>query len=188
MHRRTLPLAAAALLAAGAPACKHDNPPTTREIQWADPATAARARQSCYDCHSNETHWAWTSYTPLVGNLIVSDVHRGRAAMNFSEWDRPQDDAEEAPEKVREGEMPLKLYLLAHADARMSDAERAAFAAGLARTFAADPPRGGGDDREDDGKDDDGDNDGDEARDREEDAREEAEERAEDAREGRDDD
>ena len=161
------------LAAVSAVACRHDNPPTTREIRWADPATAARARRSCYDCHSNETHWAWTSYTPLVGNLIVSDVHRGRAAMNFSEWDRPQDDAEEAPEKVREGEMPLKLYLLAHADARMSDAEREAFAAGLARTFAADPPRGG--------------EAAEERAEREEEAREEREE-AREEREERDDD
>lgn len=123
-------------------ACKHDNPPTTREVVWSDAETEALARRACYDCHSNETHWPWYSWMPVVGSLVTSDVHRGRCHLNFSEWDRFYDDAAEAPEKVREKEMPLGMYLAAHREARLTEAEREQLAAGLARTLRDDPPVG----------------------------------------------
>lgn len=123
-------------------ACRHDNPTTTREVVWADATTEALARRACYDCHSNETHWPWYSWMPIAGSLVTSDVHRGRCELNFSEWDRFYDDASEAPEKVREKEMPLGMYLAAHRDARLTDAERETLAKGLAETFRTDPPVG----------------------------------------------
>jgi hypothetical protein len=124
-------------------ACKLDNPRTTRDIVWSDPETEALARRACYDCHSNDTHWPWYSNVPVVGNLVAGDVHRGRCHMNFSEWDGPNEEAEEAPEEVREGEMPLGMYTAAHPEARLTPEEREQLAQGLARTFAADPPRAG---------------------------------------------
>ncbi len=137
--------------------CVHDNPPVTQEILWVDARTERQARASCYDCHSNETHWPWYSWVPVVGNLVVSDVRRGREELNFSEWDRPQEEAWEASEKVLEGEMPLALYLKAHPDARMSAQDRRLFADGLQRTLRADPPKGshGSDDRDESEREDD---------------------------------
>lgn len=120
--------------------CKLDNPEITREIVWIDAETEALARRACYDCHSNETHWPWYSRAPIVGSLVASDVHRGRCHMNFSQWDRPNEEAWEAPEKVLEGEMPLAMYLTAHKEARLTDEERSRLAEGLAATFQEDPP------------------------------------------------
>jgi len=150
--------------------CMHKNPPVTREIRWDRPETQALARRACYDCHSNETVWPWYAAVPGVSTLVRSDVERGRAHMNFSTWDQPQDEADDAPEELAEGEMPLPLYLRFHEEAHLSPAEKRALIAGLKATLAADPPReGDDDDREDeegeneveeDERDDDDDDDG----------------------------
>jgi hypothetical protein len=137
----------AALLAAG---CNLDNPEPTREIVWADAETEELARRACYDCHSNETHWPWYSYAPVVGSFVAKDVHRARCHMNFSHWDRPNEDAYDAPEKILEKEMPLASYRAAHKEARLTDEERQRLAEGFLRTFQSDPPVDGGDPCEDD--------------------------------------
>ena len=67
--------------------------------------------------------------------LIQHDVSEGRAALNFSEWQRPQEEATEAAEEVLEGEMPLRIYRLMHAHARLGAAETARLARGLERTL-----------------------------------------------------
>jgi hypothetical protein len=66
---------------------------------------------------------------------VTNDVLGGRHQLNFSEWDRPQDDADEAAEAVREGWMPLGIYLPLHPEARLSEAEKAQLAAGLDRSL-----------------------------------------------------
>ena len=123
--------------------CRLDNPPTTRDIVWADAETEALARRACYDCHSNETHWPWYARAPVVGSIVAGDVHRGRCHMNFSEWDGPNEEAWDAPDEVRDGDMPLGMYTAAHEEAQLTPDERDRLAAGLAATFAADPPREG---------------------------------------------
>jgi hypothetical protein len=55
--------------------------------------------------------------------------------LNFSEWQRPQEEATEAAEEVREGEMPLQVYRLMHAHARLNVTDRERLARGLERTI-----------------------------------------------------
>ena len=44
----------------------HTNPPATNEFKWTDPQAEAIAKNSCYDCHSNQTNWWWaTSIAPF---------------------------------------------------------------------------------------------------------------------------
>ena len=62
--------------------------------------------------------------------------------MNFSEWQRPQDEATEAAEEVLEGEMPLRIYQLMHAHARLSAAERQRLAQGLEKTLRGERTKG----------------------------------------------
>jgi mono/diheme cytochrome c family protein len=113
----------------------HTNPPVTGEPAWDLPQTRALAKQACFDCHSNETEWpAYASIAPASW-LVQRDVNEGRAALNFSEWTRPQEEANEAAEKVREGEMPPAAYTLVHAHARLSPASRDRLAQGLARSM-----------------------------------------------------
>jgi hypothetical protein len=69
----------------------HDNPPVQSEPPWDSPDTRALARQACFDCHSNETEWpAYANIAP-VSWLVQRDVDEGRAVLNFSEWQRPQE-------------------------------------------------------------------------------------------------
>lgn len=116
------------------------NPPVTREIRWDSEATAELARTTCYDCHSNETDWPWYSSVAPVSWLVAEDVVDGREHLNFSTWDEPNHGAEEIVEVVEEGEMPLARYVVLHPGARLDDESRAALAAGLRATLAADPP------------------------------------------------
>ena len=113
----------------------HSNPPVAAEPRWDSPETRLLAKQACFDCHSNETEWpAYSNVAPLSW-LIRRDVTKGRAELNFSEWQRPQEEADEAAEKVLEGEMPLPIYQLMHSHARLSAAERERLARGLERTL-----------------------------------------------------
>ena len=113
----------------------HVNPPPTAEPRWNAPETRALARQACFDCHSNETQWPLYAHVAPASWLVYRDVVDGRAALNFSEWNRPQKDAKDAADVLREREMPPPSYRLAHAHARLTGAERERLARGLAATL-----------------------------------------------------
>ena len=130
----------------------HVNPPVGAEPAWDSPDTKALARQACYDCHSNETSWPAYSYIAPASWLVQRDVDNGREKLNFSEWQRPQEEADEAAEKVREGEMPMPIYALMHSHARLSPADRARLAEGLAKTTGGAARDRAGEDGDDAGR------------------------------------
>jgi len=101
------------------------------------PQTRALAARVCFDCHSNETIWPWYSNIAPISWLVQRDVDQGRRAVNFSEWNRPQKEARESSNTVREGEMPPWIYTIRSASARLSATEKEALARGLAVTLAA---------------------------------------------------
>ena len=113
------------------------NPPVGAEPAWDSPETRALAKQACFDCHSNETEWPAYARVAPVSWLVQHDVSEGRAHLNFSEWQRPQKEADEAAEEVLEGKMPLRVYRLMHAHARLSAADRERLARGLEKTLGA---------------------------------------------------
>lgn len=113
----------------------HSNPPVTAEPPWDAPGTRALAQRACFDCHSNETRWPWYSNVAPVSWLVQADVDEGRQVLNFSEWTRGYEEAQESGETVRSQEMPPRSYLLLHPEARLSDAERQQLAAGLDTTL-----------------------------------------------------
>lgn len=113
----------------------HTNPPVMGEPQWDSAATRDLARQACFDCHSNQTEWPAYSHVAPASWLVQYDVEEGRAALNFSEWQRPQKEADEAAEKVQEGEMPRRAYRLMHGHSRLSAADRERLVQGLSKTL-----------------------------------------------------
>ncbi len=108
----------------------HTNPTITAEPAW-PPGSRALAQRACFDCHSNETVWPWYSNLAPVSWLIMRDTLEGRKQLNFSQWDRPQREADEAAKEVRDGEMPMALYLPLHHEARLTTTERAQLVAAL---------------------------------------------------------
>ncbi len=119
---------------------EHTNLPVVQEPAWDSPQTRELARRACFDCHSNETVWPWYSNVAPVSWLIQRDVDEGRQKLNFSEWNRPQDELDEITEVVREGEMPPMYYVLLHPQAKLSQTEKEALIAGLRATVRQSPP------------------------------------------------
>jgi hypothetical protein len=122
----------------------HSNPPVTKEPAWDSPRTRALAVRACYDCHSNETKWLWYSNIAPVSWLVQRDVDGGRSALNFSEWDKPQDvSSGDIAEAIRGG-MPPWFYTVIHRNAALNATEKNQLISGLNATFAKSPPIGGG--------------------------------------------
>ena len=116
------------------------NPTVTREVVWNSPETRAIAQRACFDCHSNETVWPWYSYVAPISLRVASHVREGREHLNFSEWDRGNAESDEIIKSIKEGEMPLWDYLLAHPEAKLSADEQQSLIAGLQATLVNDPP------------------------------------------------
>jgi hypothetical protein len=108
---------------------ERNNPPVTERIE-APPEVQTLLRRACMDCHSNETFWPWYSGVAPISWLTARDVREGREHLNLSTWDR-YDAGERAElfdemaEVVEEGEMPMKMYLPLHPEARLTAEERA---------------------------------------------------------------
>jgi len=113
----------------------HANPPVTKEPTWDKPETRELAVRACFDCHSNQVVWPWYSNIAPVSWLVQRDVNEGRSKLNLSEFDRPQRDARNAAKQVRDGEMPMPIYLPLHPEARLSADEKQQLIAGLAATL-----------------------------------------------------
>lgn len=112
------------------------NPPVDpqREIHASlplDSAASGLLSRACNDCHSNRTVWPWYSHVAPSSWLVVSDVNRGRKALNFSEWsaystEDQQKHLAEVCKEVTEGEMPGFPYMVMHPNAQLSESDRAA--------------------------------------------------------------
>ncbi len=81
-------------------------------------------KESCYDCHSNETKWPWYSYIAPISFLIEKDVKKGRSELNFSEWETYDTNKKlhlkkELWEEVENDEMPKAVYTLSRPNARL---------------------------------------------------------------------
>jgi len=125
----------------------HSNPPVTEEPAWDSPETRALTVLACFDCHSNEVEYPWYSKIAPVSWAVQSHIDSGRSKVNYSEWDRPQKEADESAETVIDGEMPPAYFTrFTHAEARLTDTELQRLIDGLEATFG----REGGDDEDDD--------------------------------------
>jgi hypothetical protein len=80
-------------------------------------------KKACYDCHSNETEWAWYTEIAPLSFLTVKDVNEGREHLNFSEWGNYTNKLgqvkDEIWEEVREEHMPPWMYRVVHSEAKL---------------------------------------------------------------------
>ncbi len=109
----------------------HTNPPVVAEPNWDSAETKALYDRACADCHSNDTTWPWYSNIAPVSWLVQHDVEDGRRHLNTSVWGTQRVETHEIGEVIREGEMPMPVFLITHPEARLTQAEKDALAQGL---------------------------------------------------------
>jgi hypothetical protein len=85
-------------------------------------------KQSCFDCHSNETNFPWYSKIAPISWLINAHIEEGRSHINFSNWEQYTTEKQHAlinkcKEEVKENKMPLKSYTLIHRNSKLTSEE-----------------------------------------------------------------
>jgi len=114
----------------------HTNPTVMAEPKWDSNITKEIFMKTCGDCHSNETKYPWYSSIAPVSWAMTHHIEEGREHFNVSMWgQQKKNHGDEAVEEIEEGEMPLKTYLLAHPEARLSEHEKNLLIEGLKKTF-----------------------------------------------------
>ena len=103
------------------------NPPVVSDID-APSDIKDILRKACYDCHSNETNWAWYTKIAPMSLLTAKDVEEGRKNLNFSEWGNYTSKTEQIKgeiwEEVREEQMPPWMYRVSHGESKLTPEEK----------------------------------------------------------------
>jgi hypothetical protein len=82
-------------------------------------------RNSCYNCHSNETRLEWFDRIAPPYWLVVGHVKQARHILNFSDFDRLPAARQravlfEVVYEIQSGAMPPKSYVLLHPESRIT--------------------------------------------------------------------
>lgn len=85
-------------------------------------------RNSCYDCHSNNTDYVWYDYIQPVRSVVKSHIKEAKNDLNFNEWETYSNRKQERllnsiKEQIVNRQMPLSSYTLMHRKAKLSDDE-----------------------------------------------------------------
>jgi mono/diheme cytochrome c family protein len=120
---------------------KLTHPPVVADFQ-APPEVKQIFVTSCYDCHSNQTKLAWFDRIVPGYWLVVSDVRKGRAHLNFSDFGKSPPGEQigalfESADQMEQGAMPPAKYTLLHPGAAVTPAQLAILKNYL-KTFEAD--------------------------------------------------
>ena len=102
----------------------HTNPATTSEPTWDSPQSRQLVKDSCFQCHSNETVWPWYSNIAPASWLVSFDVANGRRRFNFSEWNTNPGELNEMVGSIQEGEMPPIQFWIFHPSARLNNQQK----------------------------------------------------------------
>jgi len=83
-------------------------------------------KNSCLDCHSNNTRYWWYDKISPVSWYIDDHIRKGKKELNLSEWGEldiyDQIAAlDDIGKEVERNKMPLKSYTFMHKKARLSD-------------------------------------------------------------------
>ena len=107
-----------------------NNPPVDNNLAISAPQNVeAILKNSCYDCHSNETVWPVYSYIAPISWLVAKDVKNGREELNFSEWNKLDESKmekkkKEIIEEISRDTMPMPIYLITHSTAKLSEEDK----------------------------------------------------------------
>lgn len=122
----------------------HTNPAVVTQVNWDSPKTRELFYRACADCHSNETQWPWYSNIAPISWMVMNDTLEGREHFNISGGTSGREgqggeggESESPAERLQNGSMPLPIYLVMHADARLTAEETQLLSTGLETTFGA---------------------------------------------------
>jgi hypothetical protein len=106
---------------------KIEHPPVTAEIQ-VPPEVKQILRNSCYNCHSNETRLSWFDEPAPAYWMVARDVRMARARLNFSEIGKLPPAKQramlfEAVNMIQLGAMPLPSYRRVHPGSTVTAAQ-----------------------------------------------------------------
>lgn len=86
-------------------------------------------KNSCYDCHSNNTRYPWYMNMQPMGWIMAMHIKNGKRNFNFSEFgsysERKQANKLRAiATSIKDGSMPLPSYTIMHTNARLSKEDK----------------------------------------------------------------
>ncbi|RYY71671.1 MAG: cytochrome C [Chitinophagaceae bacterium] len=86
-------------------------------------------KESCNDCHSNNTHYPWYANLQPVAWWLGEHIKDGKKHLDFSSFGgyslrKQYHKLEEIAEMVAEDEMPLKSYTVIHTGSKLSAAQK----------------------------------------------------------------
>lgn len=81
---------------------------------------------SCYDCHSNHTHYPWYGKVAQLSWYLNRHIEEGKAHLDFSSWgimDKAKKitQLDQICEECTSGSMPLNSYLWIHRSSKLSE-------------------------------------------------------------------
>lgn len=86
----------------------------------------AMFQNSCYDCHSNNSNYAWYDYVQPTRILVENHIKNAKEDLNFNEWGTYSNRKQERlinsiKEQIETKQMPLSSYTLMHKKAILND-------------------------------------------------------------------
>ncbi len=87
-------------------------------------------KNSCYDCHSNNTKYAWYDNIVPFSWYVSKNIKRAKFSLNFSEWGLLEPWQRRLfiqggiPYDINIDKMPPQNYLIMHPEAKISDKEK----------------------------------------------------------------
>ncbi|MFT5662399.1 MAG: hypothetical protein ACI9TV_003050 [Sulfurimonas sp.] len=106
------------------------NPPLDEKLTLKAPAQVMEVmKQSCFDCHSNETKWPYYADIAPMSFVVADHVKDARRALNFSKWNEISEEIKilrlkRAIVTVKNGMMALPSYVSAHEEAELSKEDK----------------------------------------------------------------
>lgn len=88
-----------------------------------------KLKQSCYDCHSNNTQYPWYQKIQPISLFLEKHIKEGKEELNFNEFGTLSKRQQKSKLKsiinqINDGEMPLLSYTLIHRDAVFTEKEK----------------------------------------------------------------
>jgi hypothetical protein len=99
------------------------------KVYTAPDKVLALLKNSCYDCHSNNTRYPWYSYIQPGGWWMASHINKGKGDLNFSEFGnystiKQKHKLQSIANSLTDGTMPISAYTLIHSNAMLSKEDR----------------------------------------------------------------